>query len=125
MSKGFDFEKVGKRLPYAVPDGFFDQLESQVFAATTENEAPRNEKERKKSRFTIRRPRLLWTLSSVAAAAAVLLTLLVLPPKTTADSGLADIENAFDNLSAADKDFLEEIQEEDIFLNDNYFNEDL
>ena len=30
MNKDFDFDKVGKRMPYQVPDCFFDQLESNV-----------------------------------------------------------------------------------------------
>lgn len=29
MNKDFDFDKVGKRMPYQVPDCFFDQLESK------------------------------------------------------------------------------------------------
>ena len=31
MEKGFDFNKIGKRMPYQVPDGFFDQLEENVW----------------------------------------------------------------------------------------------
>ena len=30
MNKDFDFDKVGKRMPYQVPDSFFAQLESNV-----------------------------------------------------------------------------------------------
>ena len=32
MDKQFNFEQVGKRMPYNVPDGFFDQLEQNVMA---------------------------------------------------------------------------------------------
>ena len=28
--KQFDFEQVGKRMPYNVPDGFFDKFEADV-----------------------------------------------------------------------------------------------
>ena len=31
MEKDFDFNSIGKRMPYQVPDGFFDQLEKDVW----------------------------------------------------------------------------------------------
>ena len=30
MNKDFDFDKVGKRMPYQVPESFFNQFESNV-----------------------------------------------------------------------------------------------
>ena len=30
MDNRFDFDKIGKRMPYTVPDGFFDELERSV-----------------------------------------------------------------------------------------------
>ena len=32
MEKEFDFNQVGKRMPYKVPDGFFDSMEAGVWA---------------------------------------------------------------------------------------------
>ena len=31
MNKDFDFDKVGKRMPYTTPDGFFDKLEDDIW----------------------------------------------------------------------------------------------
>ena len=30
MDKTFDFNTIGKRMPYAVPDGFFEKMEEDV-----------------------------------------------------------------------------------------------
>ena len=31
MKKDFDFDRVGKRLPYTVPDDFFAKLEDDIY----------------------------------------------------------------------------------------------
>lgn len=31
MSKDFDFNRIGKRLPYTTPEGFLDDMEKQVW----------------------------------------------------------------------------------------------
>ena len=51
MNKDFDFDKVGKRMPYQVPDCFFDQLESNVMQEVKSEVAVA-----KKSRFR----RITW-----------------------------------------------------------------
>lgn len=30
MKDTFDFDKIGKRMPYRTPDGFFDKMEEDV-----------------------------------------------------------------------------------------------
>lgn len=30
MESNFDFNKIGKRMPYTTPDGFFDSLETDI-----------------------------------------------------------------------------------------------
>ena len=30
MDKKFDFNQIGKRMPYSTPDNFFDKLETEV-----------------------------------------------------------------------------------------------
>ena len=32
MNKDFDFDKVGKQMPYTTPEGFFDKLEEDIWA---------------------------------------------------------------------------------------------
>ena len=103
MDKQFDFEQVGKRMPYNVPDGFFDQLEQNVMAKTNPYSGRG------------------WGWGSFAAAAAIALFLVFtkgMPNDTTEDS-FANVELAYNNLSTEDQEFLMEVYEEDEFINDN------
>lgn len=94
----YDFEKVGKQMPFSVPDGFFCQLEQQIISNTGANV--------KKTRA----PRKFWKLitgTAVAAAAAV--TAFIATPNMSPDTMMADnltVEEAFENLSASDQEFL-------------------
>ena len=31
MEKEFDFDKIGKRMPYQTPEGFFDEMEANIW----------------------------------------------------------------------------------------------
>ena len=102
MDKQFDFEQVGKRMPYNVPDGFFDQLEENVMAKTH----PHSWRG--------------WGWASLAAAAAVALFFVVtknMPNDTTTpEDGFANVELAYNNLSTEDQEYLMEVYEEDVFM---------
>ena len=37
MEKTFDFNTIGKRMPYTVPDGFFDKMEEDIVASLSSN----------------------------------------------------------------------------------------
>ena len=106
--KQFDFEQIGKRMPYSVPDGFFDKLEADVM-----NEV-RGKKEEEKN-GTIRKTALRVAL---AAAACVILLFVLKPtlPKNEA-VGFESVELAFNNLSQDDQDYLLSVYEHDVFIN--------
>ena len=115
MDKTFDFEQVGKRMPYNVPDGFFDQLEQNVMVEVTAGNIA-TEKPKQKARTVKMTFRILLT-----AAAAVALFFVVtknMPSDTTEDS-FANVELAYNNLSPEDQEFLIEIYEEDVFMIEN------
>ena len=115
MDKQFDFEQLGKRMPYNVPDGFFDQLEQNVMAEVTAGNIA-TEKPKQKARTVKMTFRILLT-----AAAAVALFFVVtknMPSDTTEDS-FANVELAYNNLSPEDQEFLIEIYEEDVFMIEN------
>lgn len=62
MKTEFDFQQVGKRTPYRVPEGFFDTFQQQVMA------------EAKRRRRLRSRRRTLWlSLAGVAGIAAAIL----------------------------------------------------
>lgn len=115
MDKQFNFEQLGKRMPYNVPDGFFEQLEQNVMVEVTAGNIA-TEKPKQKARTVKMTFRILLT-----AAAAVALFFVVtknMPSDTTEDS-FANVELAYNNLSTEDQEFLIEIYEEDVFMIEN------
>lgn len=64
MQEPFDFDKVGKRMPYTVPDGFFDQMEANIMKEVVP--APTRAEQ---SHATQGRTR--WIVSTLMAVAAV------------------------------------------------------
>ena len=117
MDKQFDFEQVGKRMPYNVPDGFFDQLEQNVMAEVTADDIV-TEKPRGKARTVKMTIRIL-----LAAAAAVALFFVVtknMPSDTTTtEDSFANVELAYNDLSPEDQEYLMEVYEEDVFIIEN------
>ena len=122
MENGFDFNQVGKRMPYTVPDGFLDQLEADVMA-----EVKRKEMASEGQRQTLATPGtpgkalriVLRTVFATAAAVALFLVVTKSQPKgaTDANDSFTHVELAYNNLSADDQDFLAEIYEDDLFIN--------
>jgi len=125
MDKQLDFEQVGKRMPYNVPDGFFDQLEQNVMAEVKADDTA-TEKPKQKARTVKMAIRTI-----LAAAAAVALFFVVtknLPTSESQTDTFEFVELAYNNLSTEDQEFLMEVYEEDEFINDNnaeYYDEDI
>ena len=110
----FDFNDVGKRMPYQVPDGFFSSMEEKIMQQVADvplEDAPAHGK----SHFNI-----LWrTLISTAAVAAIVIGLwVVLQPKDSAAADFAAVEKAFDQLSPEDQAFLLQVYEDDAFMDE-------
>lgn len=104
-----DFNGVGKRMPYTLPDDFLATLEQNVMHdVTTTNRKPN------------RRAKVikLLTQSSIAAAVAIALVVGYKAFFTTkpVDNSYAAMEQAFENLSEEDQEYLLEVYQEDIFL---------
>lgn len=122
MERQFDFNKIGKRMPYTVPDGAFDEIEAGV-ARALKAEAPKVQAleagkviaEKSKSR----KPWLLrWRPVAGIAVAASIALLMVFTPKELPDSEqLRQIDTVYAELSDADQNHLLEIYDEDIYIN--------
>ena len=116
MEKTFDFEKIGKRMPYSVPDDFFTKLEESVMdeVKVQKSEATALPERNKTVIIAIR--------SLLAIAAAVALFFVVQPTLTKNDTissdDYASVELAFNNLSSDDQDFLIAVYENEEFIND-------
>lgn len=107
MNKEFDFQNIGKRLPYTMPPESLSEMEANVLA--TFKKAKRS----KKSFGMLHWRPIAWL--SVAASAALLLTIALSTPEPS-DDLLTQIDLAYANLTENDQNFLIEICQDDIFL---------
>lgn len=123
MKQTFDFKQIGKRMPYRVPDGFFQEMEHNVLDAVAEKAAER------KSAMAERKPlqakrfvftRLAKYAAAVAASVVVLLAVNVKFFYVAAPTDMQDVEAAFDQLSLSDQECLVELYQEDVFLDNDY-----
>ena len=122
-------EKLNKRLPYSVPDGFFDVMEANVMAkikadaeagTSVGDDKADTQMLNKRYRKTITRTRTI-SLSILAMAASLLLLFTIFPKSTKTAQQTNDMESidkAFSQLSTDDQTFLMEVYDDDMFLDD-------
>ena len=117
----FDFDKVGKRMPYSTPEGFFKEMEANILEQV-KNEKPQPVRIKPKKRPLMK---VIWTAAiAVAASVAVLLVLNIdfaaphssLPSQ--ADNEMQAVDQAFAQLSSADQAYLLNVYQEDVFLDE-------
>ena len=117
----FDFGKVGKRMPYSTPEGFFKEMEANILEQVKDDK-PKPVRIQSKKRPLIRG---IWAAAmAVAASVAVLLILNIdfaaphssLPSQ--ADNGIQAVDQAFAQLSSADQAYLLSVYQEDVFLDE-------
>lgn len=109
MEKDFRLEKIGKRMPYRMPEGFMEEMKTNVLQGIQSDCVP----QRAQSRFALG----ILFRSAVAAAAAVTLFVIsfsTMQPKKA--NGYSDVEKAFDNLSYEDQSFMLETYNDDVFV---------
>lgn len=122
-------EKLNKRLPYSVPDGFFDVMEANVMAkikadaeagTSVGDDKADTQMRDKQYRKTIRRTRTI-SLSLLTMAASLLLFFTIFPQSTKTAQQTNDMESidkAFSQLNTDDQTFLMEVYDDDMFLDD-------
>ena len=110
MEKGFDFDRIGKRMPYKTPGNFLDEMEANVWREV-QHELPKAP-----GRKTLR----LRVFAGAMAAAASIALLFVFHPfsPTEETDSFSDVEQAFANLSQEDQAYMLAVYQEDIFMND-------
>ena len=117
MDKNFDFNQVGKRMPYSTPDDFFAKMQSNILDAV--QDMPQKTTKIKTNRRTVRK--WLWPVSLSAAAAVVAMFVInihFLAPNTpTASSDIQDVEQAFAQLSECDQAYILDVYQDDVFIN--------
>lgn len=117
----FNFDQVGKRMPYSTPDDFFKDMEANILEQVKDDKpAPVRIQPKKRSLRKV-----IWTAAiAVAASVAVLLVLNIdfaaphssLPSQ--ADNEMPAVDQAFAQLSSADQAYLLNVYQEDVFLDE-------
>lgn len=102
----YNFGNVGKKLPYVLPPGTFEEIDSYV------RKSLKTRRVKDKSRFV-----LYWSIA-ISVAASVALLFMYPERYTGASDPLSRIDRAYEDLSDSDQDYLIEIYEEDIFINE-------
>lgn len=107
MKRDFDFDRIGKRLPYNTPDGFLDDIESNVW------ETVKQEIQLPKPKLNFR---LWYSVAGGLVAASIALLLVFKPFSYHSRSNFEDVEKAFSNLSSSDQDYLFATYQDDLFM---------
>ena len=112
---GKDFEEMGKRLPYAESDDYLDELIARATDNAIDHEAAGKRHDASSKKFAMR-----VALAAAAVAAVFFLVWKNLPTTSGYDAGSFDsVEMAYNNLSVEDQEFLLQVYEEDLFMNDD------
>ena len=125
MEKKYDFSRIGKQMPYTVPDGFFENLEDSVMEKWKEDaiSAGESDKAGKAKKANVIRMALRAAIAIAACIALFLVVKKVLPQgqDTTLDD-FDSVELAFNNLSTEDQDYLLEVYQEELILDNDLNN---
>lgn len=119
--------KLNKRLPYSVPDGFFDVMEDNVMAKIKADaginvggdKADTQMRDKQYRKTTTHTRTISLSILAMAASLLLLFTIFSQSTKTAQQTnGMESIDKAFSQLNADDQAFLMEIYDDDMFLDD-------
>lgn len=117
MDKNFDFNQVGKRMPYSTPDDFFAKMQSNILDAVQDSSPKVTDVKTKKRHVR----KWLWSVSlSAAAAVAAMFVVgmhLFSSKPSVASCSMHDVEQAFTQLSESDQAYILDVYQDDVFLN--------
>ncbi len=120
-------EKLNKRLPYSVPDGFFDVMEANVMAKIKADaginvggdKADTQMRDKQYRKTTTHTRTISLSILAMAASLLLLFTIFSQSTKTAQQTnGMESIDIAFSQLNTDDQAFLMEIYDDDMLLDD-------
>lgn len=130
MNREFDFNDIGKRTPYKVPEGFFDTLEDNIMSEIRKPENRQNSRTQNRSETACEttaerrkgRLKILMLPAAVSVAAALLLMIYITKGGTDnmEPCTIESVETAYSNLSPEDQEFIREIYENDSFYSEDF-----
>lgn len=117
----FDFDKIGKQMPYTTPDGFFDKLEDDIWAEVKNDYQEKHNRtvtmETRQGHKPAKLYHLMQGVIAVAASIALLLALNMNFFKSNKAS-FNDVDQAFSQLTIVDQAYLLTIYQDDVFINE-------
>lgn len=123
MNKEFDFNHIGKRMPYTTPDEFFDQLEDDIWKEMKndfKNEEEGNAAAAEKPQVRRKSAKLHIFMRSAIAVAASIAVLFVIGMNfsKSGEASINDVDQAFSQLTTDDQTYLLNVYQEDVFINE-------
>lgn len=114
MEKEYDFNRIGKRMPYSMPEGFFDMVQHNVLAEVVVEEAAR------KAKRKTMRMRVCGIVAAVAASVCLVVGVATTGGNATHEprqqASMAKVDKAYDNLSAEEQAEIASTYENDVYL---------
>ena len=116
MNQDYNLERVGKKMPFSMPDDFFAQVQANVLA-----EVAKEEKMKQAKRHKAKMVRLFVAVASMAACVcfAVLVGRSVMGADTASQhpaASVATVDKAYENLSADEQQELNATYANDVYL---------
>lgn len=105
MTKQFDFDQIGKKVPYRVPEGFFEEMQREVLARTV---PPRR-----------RRP--YWRIVSALLGAAAVVAAVVFIPRSYPEQQEAPLTASH----KVESDWVEQLPDDELKAMDDFADYDL
>lgn len=122
MTNEYNLDRVGKKMPYLLPEGFFGQMQANVLAEVEKEKMAKASQVEMKHRRKAKLVRLYVAAASIAAC--ICLAVLVgrsflssdsAAPQHTAAS-VASVDKAYDNLSNEEQQELNATYANDVYL---------
>ena len=110
MKTDLDFKDIGKRMPYRVPNHFFDDMENTILKHTISSQNQNT------SNSTLYKTLIMTFITGAAAIIAIIITLHIGLFNHQSEN-MQEIEQAFRNLSNEDKNYMISIYQNDLFIN--------
>lgn len=122
MTNEYNLDRVGKKMPYLMPEGFFGQMQANVLAEVEKEEMAKASQMEMKHRRKAKLVRLYVAAASIAAC--ISLAVLVGRSFLSSDSAapqhsaasVASVDKAYDNLSNEEQQELNATYANDVYL---------
>lgn len=126
MDNQFDINTFGKRLPYKTPDGFFDELEANVWDEVKTDLNALSGNQCSSCSIGLKpkygKKRLSIFVGTLSMAASIAVAFIVCMSQRTvskqSSDGLALVEKAYSNLCPEDQEYMLQVYQEDVFINE-------